>query len=467
MGENISKSIFGGSGAIPEDNFTGNNLFVTADKEYTNYKDITQSIKFVKAGPRKEIFYKPSKTKACIVTCGGLCPGLNVVIRELVMCLHYNYEVKETYGIKWGYKGCYTDIENNWIKLTPKVVKNIHKEGGTMLGSSRGGFDADKILDSFVAQGVNQVYLIGGDGTHRGINVLIKRALERNIVISFAGIPKTIDNDIPLIDYSFGFNTSVEIASTMIDAASTEATSSYNGIGIVKLMGRYAGFIAQAATIANNDVDFCLIPELPYELNGPKGLYEQIVKRVKAKGHCLVVVAEGAEEGLINPNEKMTKVEKRDGSGNLVYDDIGNFLQLAMKEYAETQHSMCVNVTAIDPTYAIRSVPANGGDTQLCTYLAQHAVHGTMHGFTGFSTGKIRNAMCYIPITTMMDGGSNKVSIRSRLWQRLVAINDQPNFVNDEFIPAAEKRIVEAERERAACIQKIKDNIKAKSMESV
>lgn len=178
------------------------------------------------------------------MTCGGLCPGLNVVIRELVMCLHYNYEVREIYGIKWGYKGCYTDVENNWLKLTPKVVTTVHKEGGTMLGSSRGGFDADKILDSFVQRGINQVYLIGGDGTHRGINALIKRAHERNVVISFAGIPKTIDNDIPLIDYSFGFNTSVEIASQMIDAAYTEAVSSYNGIGVVKLMGRYAGFIA-------------------------------------------------------------------------------------------------------------------------------------------------------------------------------------------------------------------------------
>ena len=272
MGDNISKSIFGGSGALPEDTFLTDDLFVTADKEYTNYKDITQSIKFVKAGPRKDLFCDPAKTKAAIVTCGGLCPGLNVVIRELVMCLTYNYEVGEIYGIKWGYKGCYTDVENNWVKLTPSVVKHIHKAGGTILGSSRGGFDADKILNSFVEAGVNQVYLIGGDGTHRGINALIERAKERNVVISFAGIPKTIDNDIPLIDYSFGFNTSVEIASQMIDAAYTASVSSYNGIGIVKLMGRYAGFIAEKASLANNDVDFCIIPELPYELKGPKGL---------------------------------------------------------------------------------------------------------------------------------------------------------------------------------------------------
>ena len=244
LGDNIAKSIFGGAGALSEDTFLSDDLFVTADKEYTSYKDITQSIKFVKAGPRKALFCDPAKAKVAIVTCGGLCPGLNVVIREVVMCLYYNYEVKEIYGIKWGYKGCYTDVENNWLKLTPSVVKTIHKQGGTILGSSRGGFDHDKILNSFIERGITQVYLVGGDGTHRGINELIKRAKERGVVISFAGIPKTIDNDIPLIDYSFGYNTSVEIASQMIEAAHTESGSSYNGISIVKLMGRYAGFIA-------------------------------------------------------------------------------------------------------------------------------------------------------------------------------------------------------------------------------
>ena len=173
MGDNVTKSIFGGAGALSEDTFMTNNYFVTADKEYTSYKDITQSIKFVKAGPRKELFLDPSKSKVCIVTCGGLCPGLNVVIRELTMCLYYNYEVRDIYGVRWGYKGCYTDVEQNWLKLTPHVVSTIHKQGGTILGSSRGGFDADKILDSFVERGINQVYIIGGDGTHRGINALI------------------------------------------------------------------------------------------------------------------------------------------------------------------------------------------------------------------------------------------------------------------------------------------------------
>ena len=167
-----------------------------------------------------------------------------MVIRELFMCLHYNYKVDEVYGIKWGYKGFYTDVEKNWLRLSTDVVKNIHKDGGTILGSSRGGFDADKILDSLLAKQITQVYIVGGDGTHRGINALQQRAFERKVVISFIGVPKTIDNDIPLIDFSFGFHTSVEVAAKMVKAASTEAKSVMNGVGLVKLMGRYSGFIA-------------------------------------------------------------------------------------------------------------------------------------------------------------------------------------------------------------------------------
>ena len=370
IGENKDLDISRGTGSLPRESFMGNDLFVTSKLIYETYQDVANSIKFLKAGPREMLFCDPRKAKVCIVTCGGLCPGLNVVIRELVMCLYYNYEVKDIYGIKWGFKGIYTDVEQNWIKLNPKRVKYIHKDGGTMLGSSRGGFDADKMLDSLVKRGITQVYVIGGDGTHRGINALMKRAIERDIVMSFAGVPKTIDNDIPLIDFSFGFNTSVEIASNMIAAAHVDATSMVNGVGVVKLMGRYAGFIACDASIAHNEVDFCIIPELPYELAGPNGLFSAIVERVKRDGHCVIVVAEGAEEGLINPNEKITKVEKRDGSGNLIYDDIGTYLEKAIIEYAKEEAKMQFNVNAIDPTYAIRSVPANAGDTLLCTQLA-------------------------------------------------------------------------------------------------
>src|ERR1035437_1327677 len=184
--------------------------FVIVNKDISSLKEVVHALKFIKAGPRDHVFFDPKLVRAAIVTCGGLCPGLNVVIREIVMSLYFNYDAKTIYGINWGYKGFYENVDKNWIPLTPKIVKNIHKQGGTILGSSRGGFNADKILDGLVAKGINQVYLIGGDGTHRGINELIKRAIERKVVISFVGIPKTIDNDIPLIDYSFGFTTACE-----------------------------------------------------------------------------------------------------------------------------------------------------------------------------------------------------------------------------------------------------------------
>lgn len=255
--------------------------FVIAQKDHASMREVVQALKFTKAGPREYVFFNPKKVRAAIVTCGGLCPGLNVVIREIVMTLHFNYESPEIYGIQWGYKGFYSNPDKNWVRLTPASVKSIHKLGGTILGSSRGGFDKDMILDSLLARNVNQVYIIGGDGTHRGINELIKRSIERRMVISFIGIPKTIDNDIPIIDQSFGFNTACEVAERMIDAAYVEATNAVNGVGLVKLMGRYSGFIARNACLAQGNVDICLIPELPFELNGPKGLYEQIVARVR------------------------------------------------------------------------------------------------------------------------------------------------------------------------------------------
>mmetsp|Transcript_15521 Transcript_15521/g.15092 ORF Transcript_15521/g.15092 Transcript_15521/m.15092 type:complete len:239 (+) Transcript_15521:335-1051(+) len=236
--------------------------------------DCVSALKYLKGGPRELVFYNPKNVKAAIVTCGGLCPGLNTVIREIVMALHFNYEVPEIWGIKWGYKGIYTDPSKNWVKLTPQNCKSIHKLGGTILGSSRGGFDSDKILEALTRHGINQVYIVGGDGTHKGIEELMKTSKHRQIPISFIGVPKTIDNDIPIIDHSFGFGTACGVAEDMINAAHTEAVSVINGVGLVKLMGRYSGYIAMTSSLASSNVDICLIPELSYELEGPEGLYE-------------------------------------------------------------------------------------------------------------------------------------------------------------------------------------------------
>lgn len=237
-------------------------------------------------------------------------------------------------------------------------------------------------------------------------------------------MPKTIDNDIPLIDFSFGFNSSVEVATKMVLAAYSQASSQRNGVGIVKLMGRYSGFIAKHASMGANQVDFTLIPELPFELGGPSGLYESVVKRVAKQGFCVIVVAEGAEEGLINEKETITKVMKKDASGNKIFDDIGEFLTGAIGKYAKEHHQLDFNISYIDPTYAIRSVPANAGDCLLCARLAANAVHGVMFGYQGFSTGSVRNTICYIPLTTMILAKTNRVSVRSRPWLRLQAVND-------------------------------------------
>ena len=320
--------------------------FVIASRNQTTMKEVLHSLKFLKAGAREHVFFDPKNVRAAIVTCGGLCPGLNVVIREIVMSLHYNYEAKDIWGVKWGYKGFYSG-DDSWVRLEPKVIKNIHKLGGTILGSSRGGFDADKILNGLIERGINQVYVIGGDGTHRGCNALIQRALERKVMISFVGIPKTIDNDIPLIDSSFGFNTSCEVAARMIEAAYVEATNAQNGVGLVKLMGRYSGFIARNAALANGNVDICLVPELTFELGGPLGLYEAILQRVREQGHCVVVVAEGAEEGLINPNEHITKNPRKDDSNNIIFDDIGKFLKEAIVKHAKDAHGISLTLKNI------------------------------------------------------------------------------------------------------------------------
>jgi 6-phosphofructokinase 1 len=416
--------------------------FVIATRNQSTMKEVLHSLKFLKAGAREHVYFDPKQVRAAIVTCGGLCPGLNVVIREIVMSLYYNYEAKEIWGVKWGYKGFYSG-DDNWMRLDPKVVKNIHKQGGTILGSSRGGFDGEKILAALSERGINQVYVIGGDGTHRGVNALIQKAIEKKLMISFVGIPKTIDNDIPLIDSSFGFNTSCEVAARMIEAAYVEATNAQNGVGLIKLMGRYSGFIARNAALSNGNVDICLVPELSFELGGEKGLYETILARVRQQGHCVVVVAEGAEEGLINPHEHITKNPRRDDSNNVIFDDIGKFLKEEIVKYAKEQHKMSLTLKYIDPTYAIRSVNSNAVDTIMCAKLAQNAVHGAMFGYTGFSVGIVRNSVCWIPVTTLIKAGTNRMSMTDRIWQRLMSQSSQRDMVNPEFEEEAKKLVIQ------------------------
>ncbi|KAL5744153.1 hypothetical protein ACOSP7_027010 [Xanthoceras sorbifolium] len=387
-------------------------------------KDTPRGVHFRRAGPREKVYFKSDEVRACIVTCGGLCPGINTVIRELVCGLNYMYGVDDILGIEGGYKGFYS---KNTTTLTPKVVNDIHKRGGTFLCTSRGGHDTNKIVDNIQDRGINQVYIIGGDGTQKGAALVYKEVEKRGLPIAVAGIPKTIDNDIAVIDKSFGFDTAVEEAQRAINAAHVEAESVENGVGIVKLMGRYSGFIAMYATLASRDVDCCLIPESPFYLEGRGGLFEFIQQRLKENGHMVIVVAEGAGQEYVAQN--MTGVDEKDASGNRLLLDIGLWLTQKIKDHFTKVHNVTINMKYIDPTYMIRAIPSNASDNIYCTLLAHSAVHGAMAGYTGFTVGPVNSRHAYIPISRVTEA-TNTVKLTDRMWARLLASTNQPSFLN-------------------------------------
>ncbi|XP_029127292.1 ATP-dependent 6-phosphofructokinase 3 isoform X1 [Cajanus cajan] len=401
-------------------------------------KDSPRGVHFRRAGPRQRVYFEADDVQAAIVTCGGLCPGLNTVIRELVCALYHMYGVKKILGINGGYKGFYA---HNTISLTPKNVNDIHKRGGTVLGSSRGGHDTTKIVDSIQDRGINQVYIIGGDGTQRGADRIFEEIRRRRLKVAVVGIPKTIDNDIPVIDKSFGFDTAVEEAQRAINAAHVEAESGENGIGVVKLMGRYSGFIAMYATLASRDVDCCLIPESPFYLEGPGGLFEFAEKRLKENGHMVIVIAEGAGQELVS--ESIQSMHKQDASGNKLLQDVGLWISQKIKEHFAKQKTMTINLKYIDPTYMIRAVPSNASDNVYCTLLAQSAVHGAMAGYTGFTSGLVNGRHAYIPFYRIIEG-QNKVVITDRMWARLLSSTNQPSFMISKVL-IEEKREEEEE----------------------
>lgn len=380
-------------------------------------------VAYHRAGPRREILYEPSSVKAAIVTCGGLCPGMNTVIRELVVGLWELYGVREIYGIPAGYRGFYS---MEAVELNPKLVHNWHKRGGTVLATSRGGFDLCKIVDAIQQNGYNQVYIIGGDGTMRGAVKIFDEVSRRKLKVGITGIPKTVDNDVGIIDRSFGFQTAVEMAQEAISAAHVEAESAVNGIGLVKLMGRSTGHIALHATLSSRDVDCCLIPEMGFYLEGKGGLFEFLEQRLKDHGHAVLVVAEGAGQEIIPRNE--AQKQERDESGNLVFLDVGVWLKSALKEWWEREHPKeLFTVKYIDPTYMIRAVPANATDNSYCTLLAHSSIHGVMAGYTGFVSGPINGNYAYIPLQEVAQT-KNEVNTSDPKWAWVRSVTNQPDF---------------------------------------
>ena len=334
------------------------------------------TVSFEKAGPRSKIYYAPSRTKAGIITCGGLCPGLNDVIRSIVKELEIWYKVKKVWGFRFGYQGLAQNPEHPPIILSPEEVDDIHKRGGTVLGSSRGNPPVEEMIQSLEDKGINILFCIGGDGTLKGAHALAEEIEKRKLKISIIGIPKTIDNDIPFVEKSFGFQTAVEEASKALNRVHVEATCTPHGIGIVKLMGREAGFITAYATRSSGNVDFCLIPEMNLNFAENGGLYDEVKKVLQAKGHAVIAVSEGAGQNIIGVQNGT------DDSGNTKFNDIGLYLRDDLGTHFADKWDMKVNIKYISPSYQIRSVPANSQDSIFCADLARFAVDAGMAGKT-------------------------------------------------------------------------------------
>lgn len=371
-----------------------------------------------RAGPREEIFFEPGEVKAGIVTCGGLCPGLNDVIRQIVFTLEL-YGVKKIVGIQYGYRGLF-DRGLAEIELFREVVQNINLAGGSLLGVSRGGADVGEIVDSIQARGIDMIFILGGNGTHAGANAIHNECHRRKMKVSVICVPKTIDNDILLMDKTFGFDTAVEEAQRAINSAYIEARSAYHGIGLVKLMGRSSGFIAMHASLSSGQIDICLIPEVPFQIEGPYGVLRHLEHLIETKGSAVLCVAEGAGQDFVE------KTNSTDASGNARLGDIGVYLQQQIKKHFR-RIGVPADVKYIDPTYMIRACRANASDAVLCTVLGQNAVHGAFAGFSGITVGICNSHYVYLPIPEVI-ASPRVVDPDSRMWHRCLTSTGQPDF---------------------------------------
>ncbi|MEI6674587.1 MAG: ATP-dependent 6-phosphofructokinase [Verrucomicrobiota bacterium] len=373
---------------------------------------------FELAGPRATLFFDPAQTRAGIVTCGGLCPGLNNVIRSIFLELHHGYGVMEVLGFRDGYQGLDPARGAEPVVLTPEFVDDIHQEGGTALGTSRGPVDTNIAVDNLIQRGVNLLFTIGGDGTQRGGNDIYQEARRRDYPLAVVGIPKTVDNDVAFVSRTFGYFTAVEEAAKVLKCAHTEAHSVHNGIAVVKLMGRHAGFIAGGATVASQDVNFCLIPEVPFVLDGDRGLLAAVERRILQRAHAVIVVAEGAGQDLL-----ATDGETRDASGNVKFKDIGQFLCGRIDAHFKAAN-IAATLRYFDPNYIIRSVPADAEDSMLCDLFARHAVHAAMAGKTGLVVGMLHDRFIHVPIE-MLAQQQKRLDPDGPAWRAVLAATGQ------------------------------------------
>jgi len=386
-------------------------------------KDGKTPLCFELAGPRDKIFFDASKLRCGLVTCGGLCPGLNDIIRSVVFELYYGYGAKNIYGIRYGLEGFIPKYGHDVINLTPDYVANINKRGGSVLGSSRGPQDIEEIVDCLDRMNIGILFMIGGDGTLMAATRIADAIESRNLKISVVGVPKTIDNDIYLVSRSFGFDTAVDVATQAISGAHNEAEGYPNGIGLIKLMGRHSGFIAATAVLAQQDVNFVLIPEVDFDLEGPDGLMSAIEERLADRGHTVIVAAEGAGQKFFSdPNTE------RDASGNVKLKDIGLYLKDTIPAYFADK-GLDVTLKYIDPSYMIRSLPANANDRVFCNFLGRNAVHAGMAGKTNLLIGHWNNHFVHLPMKTVA-GKRKHIEPQGMLWRSALEATGQGSLKN-------------------------------------
>jgi 6-phosphofructokinase 1 len=381
-----------------------------------------EPLAFVKAGPRRKIFFDPKKLKVALVTCGGLCPGLNDVIRSTVLNLYHGYGVRNILGILYGLQGFIARYEHPVMELTPSNVAEINALGGTILSSSRGPQSIEEIVDALERMNIGVLFMIGGDGTLRAASKIVAEIAQRGAKIGVVGVPKTIDNDIHLLSRSFGFNTAVEMGARAIASAHAEALGAPNGVGLVRLMGRHSGFIAASAALAKREANLVLIPESRFDIDGPNGLLAWLERRLARRKHAVVVVAEGAGQDFFD-------MDQTDESGNRRLGDVGYFLKEKIQDHFRNKN-IELNLKYIDPSYMIRSVPANSDDSIFCGFLAQNAVHAGMAGFTNLVVGTINDDFVYVPIASVV-ARRKQVDLDGRLWSSVLEATGQPSLTND------------------------------------
>lgn len=395
---------------------------IMTPEELMELDNETLPMEFEKAGPREKIYFDPSKTKCAIVTTGGMCPGVNDVIRSLVLEAHYHYKIRSIIGIRNGFRGFIPEYGYDVVELTPEKVTDIHHFGGTILGSSRGMQDPVEIVDSLERLNINVLFVIGGDGSMRAAKAIVDETSKRKRKIAVIGIPKTIDNDINFITRSFGFDTAVEKATESIQCAHVEAKGVDRGIGLVKLMGRESGFIAAQATLALQEVNFLLVPEVPFTLDGENGLLAGLERRLELSDHALIVCAEGAGQELMNGDVQ------RDESGNPKLGDICGLLSRRIKDHFDAK-GLESKIKFIDPSYIIRAVPANAADRVYCSFLGQQAVHAAMAGKTGMVVTHLKSSMVHLPLE-LVAMKRRVLNTHSDYWTTVMESTGQDSYFN-------------------------------------